>query len=75
MIKSEVVRKVKSLYPYEKWYKKVNAMSTAQVYAIFNKNFYLDGQPKLKSSKIVKMRSRKSDQIPGQMELSDFIEI
>lgn len=71
MIKSVVKAKVKSLYPNETWARKVDKMGNAQLYAIYNQRFYLDGTLKPRSPK----RQKKNNDIPGQMHMSDYMEM
>lgn len=68
MLKSEMQKKIKSLYPMSKsWARKVEKMKASQVYAIYCKNFWADGSRK--------PATRKRDQIPGQMSMTDFIQM
>lgn len=49
MIRSEMQKKVKSLYPMsESWARRVDKMKSTQLYAIYCKNFWADGSRKPK---------------------------
>ena len=63
----EMKQKLKTMYPSsETWARKVDKMKAAQVYVIYCKNFWADGERK--------PVTRKSDQIPGQMSFMDILE-
>ena len=67
MVTSEMKQKLKTMYPSsETWARKVDKMKAAQVYAIYCKNFWVDGKRK--------PVAKKSDQIPGQMSFMDILE-
>lgn len=68
MLTAEMKSYLKTMYPKsESWARKVDKMKAAQVYAIYCKNFWYDG-----SRKPV---SRKRDQIPGQLDFMDILEV
>ena len=67
MVTSEMKQKLKKMYPSsETWARKVDKMKAKQVYAIYCKNFWVDGKRK--------PVTRKSDQIPGQISFMDILE-
>lgn len=67
MLTAEMKRRLKTMYPNsESWARKVDKMKGTQVYAIYCKNFWYDGTRK--------PVSKKSDQIPGQLDFMDILE-
>lgn len=65
MLKTEMQKKLKTMYPMsESWARKVDKMKASQVYAIYTKNFWYNGERK--------PAVKKSDQIPGQMSFWDY---
>lgn len=65
---TEMKQKLKTMYPKsENWARKVDKMKASQVYAIYRKNFWYDGTRK--------PISKKRDQIPGQLDFMDILEV
>lgn len=67
MLRSYMQKKVKELYPTKTWADRVKNMKSAQLYAIYRKNYWADGSRK--------PTTKKRGQIPGQMSMSDFMEM